>query len=181
MRRRIAVVAAILLIAAAVSLVAVTLASAGHSAPSSFGRWGQGLPPSASAESTNLGTSTQRIQVIENENLGQSQFIDVGDAGPSSGDYIVFRDPLFDAGQTQKVGDVNVQCIDIFLAALCHGNLHISADKGKIAFEGTVPGLPKVLLSVTGGTAEFEHASGQMKLEVGVPGPGLDTITVALG
>jgi hypothetical protein len=182
MRSRIALAVAGLAAVAAVSMVAVTLASAGgtpSSTSNSLGRWAESLPPGppSLAEDTTLGSGPQHIILIENENQGRSQTIDVGDPGISPGDYTVFRDPLYDQDQQKKQGNLTVQCIDLFAVFLCHGNVEL-AGRGKIAFNGTAPPYPAFLLPLTGGTKEFEHATGEIRVTIGVPGEGLDTIDV---
>jgi hypothetical protein len=178
MRRRVAFTAAGLAAAGAASLLAVTLASAGHSSGNPIGRWSEGAPPTVQAvsEDTDLGSQGETLVLIENENQGQSEFIDVGEPGFSPGDYNVFRDPLYDDNQQQIVGYVNAQCMFIFARFVCHGVVELT-DRGKITFEGSLGRSRRFLLALTGGAHEFKTVDGQVRIATGTPSPGFDTLT----
>src|SRR5205814_8640095 len=133
MRKRVALAVAGLAAAAAASVLAVTFAAAGGASQPQLGRWGQGLPvtPGTAPENTTLGGTGQIITLFEDETQGKSQVIDVGPSGPSPGDYVVFRDPLYyDQAEQQKAGNMTVQCTDLFAVDLCHGNAEL-ASRGK--------------------------------------------------
>jgi hypothetical protein len=121
--------------------------------------------PAASANAGGKKFKTLRIVAEEK----QSQFLDLGDPGPSLGDQLVFSERLFIRGR--QVGESGVVCVvtqavppyDV-LTFKCEAAL--SLRKGQITLQGLIevqgeddPGPFRV--AITGGTGKFRCASGE--------------------
>jgi hypothetical protein len=123
---------------------------------------------SAPAASANAGGKKfKTLRIIAEEK--QSEFLDLGDTGPSLGDELVFSDRLFIRGR--QVGESGVVCVvtqamppyDV-LTFKCEGAL--SLRKGQITLQGLIevqgeddPGPFRV--AITGGTGKFRCACGE--------------------
>lgn len=85
--------------------------------------------------------------------------IDVGDPGPTPGDYVVFTDRLVDAKGTD-LGDVYGRCTSHFDgASLCESVFKLP--KGDISVQAAFRPGEDVLLAVTGGTRRYQSVSGE--------------------
>lgn len=85
--------------------------------------------------------------------------IDVGDPGPTPGDYVVFTDRLVDAKGTD-LGDVYGRCTQHFDdALLCESVFKLP--EGDIAVQTAFRPDEAILLAVTGGTRRYKSVSGE--------------------
>jgi hypothetical protein len=154
-------------------IAVVALAAALGSATASGGssaRWGAAFAgaPGASAAATDDGAAAdlhgRNVIQLYDQSSSDNAFIDVGPSGFSPGDYIVFRDRLLTADQSQQVGDLYVTCTFLFDNAECHGTARLSG-RGDITFDGLSPASNRpFLLAITGGTREFKTARGQIRV-----------------
>jgi hypothetical protein len=133
-------------------------------------RWGAAFAaaPGAAAQAADDGASTdlrgRSVLELFDQGTDDNTFVDTGSSGFSPGDYIVFRDNLLTADQSQQVGDLNVTCMFLFDVANCHGTATLKG-RGKLTFEGTSPTSDRpFLLAITGGTREFQTARGQIRV-----------------
>jgi len=86
--------------------------------------------------------------------------IDVGEAGPSLGDMLVFHDKLLVKGK--QVGEEGGTCpiVDVAQSLVnCTGTVRLRA--GQITFQGLATSDPTKHLAVTGGTGAYQGAGGQ--------------------
>jgi hypothetical protein len=149
----------------AVGVLAMSVGSSAAPSTSRLGGWKKPAASTAAAEQGAKGAT--RLVVIARPTPGEDQLIDVGPAGDSPGDYVVFaEDLLTPAGRL--VGHDSSQCTLMFRDELyCQGSF-VFDGKGQIIVEGVLPGAPPDTLAVTGGTGKFRNARGQAFL---LPGP----------
>lgn len=93
--------------------------------------------------------------------------LDLGTKGPSAGDRIVTRGPLFDAGDTsKKVGSYTGELLNINPASLLtQMNITMIFPEGQLTVAGSLPFRRTLsdagaVLPITGGTGAYAHASG---------------------
>lgn len=92
-------------------------------------------------------------------------FIDLGEAGPTAGDVLVFRSALFDSTNTDRVGELHITCTQtIGPENLCRGVFRISG-RGRLSMDAlpTFPNPTKGI--VNGGTGAFRLARGSADIE----------------
>jgi len=113
----------------------------------------------ASASPNPAITRGRTIVVIQKDT--RSQFIDLGDPGPSPGDIVVFASDLFSKDERSQVGDLDIQCINNFdRRAVCVG-IFTLAGKGQISVDA-LPRFPEAVEGiVTGGNGLFSNARGE--------------------
>ena len=158
-----------------------TLAAGGTSAPER-GSWGleagvgetperaAGAAAEASAQGDrDDGGDGRRLVLIQVDSGGD--FVLITDAGEQEdfgpGDTYLFRDLLFNARETEQVGDVHAKCTVSFGVDICWGVAELR--RGKLTFAGTVPHDEEefgsgFLLALTGGTGAYRTAGGQVKI-----------------
>ena len=94
---------------------------------------------------------------------GSSTFVDTGRHGPSVGDEVILRQPVFEHGRRAGTGrvmivlegrDTSQDEVDVTLAA------------GEITLQGAQNG-NRFTLAVTGGTGEYRNARGEARIRVG--------------
>ena len=176
-KRSVALSVAIVAVAA-VSLGAISMATAGS--PQDSISWGfrDGVAPSGplgegqETESAGAvdgesgrGSRGERIVLLQREG-GDFFFVDVLEDDFSPGDTYGFHDPLRDEEDTERIGELHVVCTAHFDEDVCGGTIRLGG-RGKITFDGTVPATPEpldFLLAVTGGTRDFRAARGQMRV-----------------
>ena len=150
------------------ALLATTVVVMGAKAPAAA-RWNhastEGVRTAARAEASipqNL--IWQEIQVIEKygNKLG---VVDNQPGGDSIGDYVVFRDKLFDPTNTSKqVGTIDVQCVRGF-AEMCRGVVRLN-NKGQITFDGmTELDVDPDRYNIVGGGGSFADVGGVMRID----------------
>jgi hypothetical protein len=151
--------------------VAVLAMSVGSSAAPSTSRLNGWKKPTASTAAATAAAEhgakgATRLVVIARPAPGEDQLVDVGPAGDSPGDYVVFAEDLITpAGR--PVGHDQSQCKLMFRDEVsCQGSF-IFDGKGQIIVEGVL-GETLNTLAVTGGTGRFRNARGQAFL---FPGP----------
>ena len=123
-------------------------------------------PPAGTA------ANPQRIDVITKA-TAINNFVDIGPAGPSSGDLYVFSDDVFFASDpATKVGRADGRCTLIDPSSARFGcTIITSLPKGDITTEGTLINVPGTTSTgaVTGGTSGFRNARGEGVLDLGPP------------
>jgi hypothetical protein len=151
-------------------VIGAGLGGATASGGSSGARWGAafaGAPGAAAAAADDEAAADlggRSVLELYDRATSENTYVDTGPSGFSPGDYLVFRDDLLTADQSQQVGDLNVTCMFFFDVANCHGTATLKG-RGKITFEGTSPASDRpFLLALTGGTREFQTARGQIRV-----------------
>jgi hypothetical protein len=118
----------------------------------------------------------KEIQVVERygSKLG---VVDNQPGGDSVGDYVVFRDKLFEPGTTRQVGTIDVQCLRGF-ADMCRGVVRLNG-KGQITFDGmTELGVDPDRYSIVGGSGNFADVGGVLRIEFPAEDHALLTLTL---
>jgi hypothetical protein len=121
-----------------------------------------------------FGTASKpkRIDIITRA-TAINNFVDVGPAGPSTGDLYVFVEDVFRAGAaTRRVGRADGRCILIDPTSGRFGcTIITSLARGEITTEGTFVNTPGESSkgSVTGGTRDFRNSRGDAVLDLGPP------------
>jgi hypothetical protein len=93
--------------------------------------------------------------------------IDLGKAGESPGDVLIFKDALWDESETERIGTDWGECtINFGGVATC--NITSSIDgRGTITGTGVVSFADEVrVMPITGGTGDFAQVSGETELTV---------------
>ena len=125
------------------------------------------MSPSAGTASNPL-----RIDIITKA-TAINNFVDIGPAGPSSGDLYVFsEDVSFASDPATKIGRADGRCTLIDPTSARFGcTIITSLPKGDITTEGTLINVPGSTSTgaVTGGTKDFRNARGEGVLHLGPP------------
>ena len=109
-------------------------------------------------------TQPTTLKVIER--AVTDKVIDTGKPGDTSGDLLIFTNPIYNATNTTKIGHDQGDCIRISPKAgtwECRW-LTFIAGRGAIMVEGAFFDGRDNTLAITGGTMEFRNARGSLKL-----------------
>jgi hypothetical protein len=91
--------------------------------------------------------------------------IDLGNAGPSPGDVLVFRSALFDRTNIERVGDLNIACTESFgVHHICRGIFRIFGE-GKLSVDALPRFRNPTTGIVTGGSGQFRLARGDVDIQ----------------
>lgn len=133
---------------------------------------------SASASGTAVGPSAGtasnplRIDILTKA-TAINNFVDIGPAGPSTGDLYVFSEDVFFARDpVTKIGRADGRCTLIDPSTARFGcTIITSLPKGDITTEGTLINVPGSTSTgaVTGGTKDYRNARGEGVLLLGPP------------
>ena len=87
-----------------------------------------------------------------------------GAAADNVGDILTFSNPVYDAGNTEKLGFDQGYCVRLVVGQSyeCHWTLSLA--QGQIAVDGPFLDAGDSTLAVTGGTGAYSGARGEMKL-----------------
>ena len=93
-------------------------------------------------------------------------YVDLGAAGPTVGDLLVFQDKLFDPVSHQQVGTEGGTCtitdVQNGLHTHCVGTAALTG--GQISFQGLATDAAVKPLAVVGGTDKYQGAAGNLTL-----------------
>jgi dirigent-like protein len=91
--------------------------------------------------------------------------VDLGAAGETPGDVIVFKDALWDEAETDRVGTDWVECtLDFGTVAICNAVFRLSG-RGTLASTGVADfRRQSFAVPITGGTGDFQHVTGQVQV-----------------
>lgn len=90
--------------------------------------------------------------------------IDNGAAGDSAGDLLTFSNQVYDAANQNLVGSDNGWCIRTVAGQAWECVFTVSLEKGQISIEGPFYDVGDSVMSILGGTGDYNAASGEMKL-----------------
>ena len=95
---------------------------------------------------------------------GNATHVHGGTAADNVGDILTFSNPVYDAGNTVKLGFDQGYCVRLVVGQSyeCHWTLSLA--QGQIAVDGPFLDAGDSTLAVTGGTGAYSGARGEMKL-----------------
>ncbi len=108
--------------------------------------------------------STTSLKVIEHADSDILQHVGPASEYDSVGDVLGFANPLFDSSNKSQVGTDNGQCIRTAVGKAFECIWTASLDGGQITVEGPFYDAKDSELAITGGTGDYDQASGTMKL-----------------
>jgi hypothetical protein len=109
-------------------------------------------------------SDTTTIKVIEHADTDVLQHVGPANEKDSIGDVLGFANPLYDENNEQKVGTDNGQCIRTAPGKAFECIWTASLDGGQITVEGPFYDAKDSTLAITGGTGDYDEASGTMTL-----------------
>jgi allene oxide cyclase len=108
----------------------------------------------------------ERLVVIEHANPTR---FDVGEAGDSVGDTVVFANDLYDEANVNVVGTVQGVCVRTVVGKSMECFLTNIFQNGMITVQGpaddSVYGTAEISAAITGGTGDYLGASGELKIK----------------
>jgi hypothetical protein len=110
------------------------------------------------------GSSTTTIKLIEHAETDTVRHIGPPKEEDSAGDVLAFANPVFDSANKEEVGSDNGFCIRTAAGKAWECVWTVSLDEGQITVDGPFYDGKDSTLAITGGTEEYEDASGQMQL-----------------
>lgn len=122
------------------------------------------------AVSQTPGPNDRQISVFAPDEGSRGGFVDVGKKSFSVGDADVLRTQLVDPSSREKRGKFVIHCTWVAInfqkrthRSMCEGTA--TFPEGRVAFYGgpvkfAGPGTVNTILSITGGTGEYEHVRG---------------------
>ena len=87
-----------------------------------------------------------------------------GDKGDTAGDILTFANEVYDADDKNKVGSDQGICFRTLVGKAWECFWTLSLDKGQITVEGPFLDAGDSVLAITGGTGDYDTASGTMSL-----------------
>ena len=159
---------AILSVAALVTVLAATSATAAPSRASS--RWnhvaraasGNNVVAADVGSEPGLSRPVWKTLHLIDQFSPRYTFVDVAPKGDSPGDYGVFKDAVLTKAGL-RIGTIDAQCIAAY-SDQCSGSIRIPG-KGQITFAGITPlGVDPDHYAVTGGTGMFAGAGGVLEI-----------------
>ncbi len=110
------------------------------------------------------GSDETTIKLIEHAETDTVRHIGPAKEEDSVGDVLAFANPVFDSENKRQVGTDNGQCVRTAAGKAWECIWTVSLDEGQITVEGPFYDSKDSVLAITGGTDEYDDASGQMKL-----------------
>jgi allene oxide cyclase len=110
------------------------------------------------------GSDTETIALVEHADTDTVRHIGPASEEDSVGDVLAFANPVFDESNKEQVGSDNGQCIRTAAGKAWECIWTVSLDGGQITVEGPFYDGKDSTLAITGGTDEYDSASGQMQL-----------------
>ena len=110
------------------------------------------------------------IKVVERAETDTVRHIGPAKEKDSVGDVLAFANPVFDEADKKQVGSDNGSCIRTAVGKAWECIWTLKLDEGQITVEGPFyDGGKDSQLAITGGTGEFNDASGEMTLHARDP------------
>src|SRR5947208_3802455 len=104
------------------------------------------------------------LHVVEHATTDTLQHIGPANEKDSIGDVLGFANDVYNADNTSKVGTDNGSCIRTAVGAAFECIWTLTTDKGQLTVEGPFFDAKDSQLAITGGTGDYDDASGQMTL-----------------
>jgi allene oxide cyclase len=115
------------------------------------------------------GSESSTIKLIEHAETDVVRHIGPANQEDSAGDVLAFANPVFDAENKKEVGSDNGACFRTAAGKAWECIWTVSLSGGQITVEGPFYDSKDSTLAITGGTEEYENASGQMQLHARNP------------
>ena len=112
------------------------------------------------------GTVTSPTTLTVREHAVNEKVIDLARSGDTAGDLLVFHNPIFNAANTEQVGNDQGECIrtSVGLGAWeCHWTT-TTRGRGSITVEGPFYDTRDSKVAITGGTGDFRMVRGWLEL-----------------
>lgn len=109
-------------------------------------------------------SDSETIALVEHADTDTVRHIGPASEEDSVGDVLTFANPVFDSANQKQVGTDNGQCVRTAAGKAWECIWTVSLDGGQITVEGPFYDGKDSILAVTGGTDEYDDASGQMRL-----------------
>jgi allene oxide cyclase len=104
------------------------------------------------------------LHVVEHATTDTLQHIGPANEKDSIGDVLGFANDVYNASNTAKVGTDNGSCIRTAVGQAFECIWTLSTDNGQLTVEGPFYDAKDSQLAITGGTGDYDEASGQMTL-----------------
>jgi hypothetical protein len=114
-------------------------------------------------------SDTTTIKLIEHADTDTLQHVGPASEKDSIGDVLGFANPLFDENNEEKVGTDNGMCVRTAVGEAFECVWTASLDGGQITVEGPFYDAKDSELAITGGTGDYDEASGTMDLHARNP------------
>jgi hypothetical protein len=114
-------------------------------------------------------SESSTIKLIEHAETDVVRHIGPAKEEDSAGDVLAFANPVFDSENKQRMGSDNGACIRTAAGKAWECFWTVSLSGGQITVEGPFNDGRDSTLAITGGTDEYEDASGQMQLHARNP------------
>jgi allene oxide cyclase len=108
--------------------------------------------------------STTTLKVVERATTDTLQHVGPANEEDSIGDVLGFANDVYDADNTTKVGTDNGMCVRTAVGKAFECVWTLTTDKGQLTVEGPFLDTEDSVLAITGGTGDYDQASGEMKL-----------------
>ena len=109
-------------------------------------------------------SDTTTLQVVEHATTDTVQHVGPANEKDSIGDVLGFANDVYNADNTQKVGTDNGMCIRTAVGEAYECVWTLTTDNGQLTVEGPFFDTKDSELAITGGTGDYDEASGQMAL-----------------
>ena len=116
----------------------------------------------AEASTQRAAVTGRNITVVEH--AVTDTVVDTGPKGDSRGDLLAFANPVFDRGDTKRVGHDNGSCIRTVVGKAWECSWTTQLAKGSLVVEGPFFDNRDSTLAITGGTGVYSQARGIMHL-----------------
>jgi allene oxide cyclase len=114
-------------------------------------------------------SDTSTIKLIEHAETDTVRHIGPAGEEDSTGDVLTFANPVFDSANTKQVGTDNGSCIRTAAGKAWECIWTVSLSEGQMTVEGPFYDGKDSTLAITGGTGDYDNASGQMLLHARNP------------
>jgi hypothetical protein len=115
------------------------------------------------------GSDTETIKLIEHAETDVVRHIGPAKEEDSTGDVLTFANPVFDEDNAEKVGTDNGVCVRTAAGKAWECIWTVTLSGGQITVEGPFYDGKDSTLAITGGTDDYDNASGQMTLHARDP------------
>lgn len=116
----------------------------------------------AEASTPSAAVTGRHITVVER--AVSDTVVDTGPTGDSRGDLLAFANPVFDRGDTTRVGHDNGSCIRTVVGKAWECSWTTRLAKGSLVVQGPFYDKRDSTLAITGGTGAYSRARGVMHL-----------------